>query len=57
MVDSDTLKFLLDIGSNGFLIYLVLRLLARLDNITDRLLPKVIEVQVKADAAPPDETK
>lgn len=33
-----TLKDIVDIGSNGFLIYLVLRLLARIDAVTDRLL-------------------
>lgn len=38
MVDGETLKFLIEAGGNGFLIYLVLRLLSRIDAITDRLL-------------------
>jgi hypothetical protein len=37
-VDAELLKFLVDAGSNGFLIYLVLRLLTRIDAITDRIL-------------------
>jgi hypothetical protein len=38
MVDSETLKFIIEAGGNGFLIYLVLRLLSRIDAITDRIL-------------------
>lgn len=38
MVDGELLKFIIEAGSNGFLIYLVLRLLSRIDAITDRLL-------------------
>lgn len=38
MIDNETLKFLIEAGGNGFLIYLVLRLLSRIDAITDRIL-------------------
>lgn len=49
MVDGETLKFLVEAGSNAFLIYLVLRLLGRIDAITDKLLEsvEVVEVQVQ----------
>jgi len=53
-MDGETVKFLVDAGSNGFLIYLVLRLLARIDTITDRILANQenasIERQVIAKA-------
>ena len=37
-MDAQLLQFLVDAGGNAFLIYLVLRLLSRIDAITDRIL-------------------
>lgn len=52
-MDSSALEFLINSGLNVFLIYLVLRLLKRLDDITDRLLPKISNVEVQVVATEP----